>query len=125
MKENTSEKGLILVNKNSIVYKIQYFIHKIISRKKADNLTLIASGKSTIVIPKEIEIKATIVKEDVKNYYTKCIKNIEEDDIRLSRIQKQYHAGELEEKLTEEQINTLCDLYNKQIVNLEKLKEEL
>ena len=114
MKENTSEKGLILVNKNSIVYRIHYFIHKIISRKKSDSLTLIASGKSTIIIPKEIDIKATIIKEDAKDYFTRCIKNIEDDETRLSKVQ---------EKLTEEQIDTLCDLYNKQITNLKKLKE--
>jgi len=123
MRENTTEKGLILVNKNSIVYKIQYFLSRIINRKRNEKLSLVASGKSTIIIPKEINLKATIIKEDTKDYFMKCIKNAEDDNARLLELQEQCRIGELKEKLLGDQIDTLCDLYNKQITNLKKLKE--
>ena len=46
---------------------------------------------------------------------------IEDEEIKLLKLQKQYRNGEIkEEELTEEQVNSLCALYDKQIANLRK-----
>ena len=44
--------------------------------------------------------------------------------IKLLKLQKQYRSGEIkEEELTQEQVNSLCALYDKQIANLKKSNE--
>ena len=49
------------------------------------------------------------------------IKNNENEETKLLKLQKQYRNGEVkEEELTEEQINSLTALYDKQIANLRK-----
>ena len=49
------------------------------------------------------------------------IKNIEDEETKLLKLQKQYRSGEIkEEELSEEQINSLCKLYDRQIANLKK-----
>ena len=49
------------------------------------------------------------------------LKNIEDEEIKLLKLQKQYRNGEIkEEELTEEQVNSLCALYDKQISQLRK-----
>ena len=52
------------------------------------------------------------------------IRNIENEETKLLKLQKQYRSGEIkEEELTEEQVNSLCALYDKQIENLRKSNE--
>ena len=52
------------------------------------------------------------------------IKNIEDEETNLLKLQKQYRNGEIkEEELTKEQINSLSALYDKQIANLRKSNE--
>ena len=109
MMENTTEKGLILVNKNSIIYKVQHFMHKILNLKNSRNVTLLSNKKSTIIIPKEIYIKPSIVKESGTDYFKKCTTHLEA-------------LNEINKDLTADQIDTLCDLYNKQITALQELK---
>ena len=49
------------------------------------------------------------------------IKNIEDEETKLLKLQRQYRSGEIkEEELTEEQVNSLCTLYDRQIANLKK-----
>ena len=44
--------------------------------------------------------------------------------MKLEKLQQQYHSGEIkEEELSEEQITSLCQLYDKQIANLKKSNE--
>ena len=51
----------------------------------------------------------------------KSIRNIEDEETKLLKLQKQYRSGKIKgEELTEEQINALSELYDKQIA---KLKE--
>ena len=124
MRENTNEKGLVVVNKNSLVYKIQYFLKGIFSGNNKGILTRAPKvNKANIIIPTEINVKAAIIKENVADYFIKCMKSIEEDETRLQRIQEKYHTGNIEGEITVEQIDDLCNLYKKQIDNLEKLKE--
>ena len=56
--------------------------------------------------------------------FMQYVKNIENDETRLLKLQKQYQNGEIkEEDMTKEQVQQLCDLYDKQIAELEKSNE--
>ena len=52
------------------------------------------------------------------------IRNIEDEETKLLKLQKQYRSGKIkEEELTEEQVNSLCILYDRQIASLKKSNE--
>ncbi len=52
------------------------------------------------------------------------IKKVEDEETLILKLQKKYRSGEIkEEELTEEQVNSLCSLYDKQIANLRKSNE--
>lgn len=111
MRDNTQEKSLIAVNENSIFYKIMNFFRNLFHKHIAiENYTVIESG-----------ISALLEKENNKNSFMESIKNIENEEKKLLKLQKQYRNGEIkEEQLTQEQINSLSALYDKQIANLRK-----
>ncbi|HJJ03742.1 MAG TPA: hypothetical protein OIM28_03720 [Clostridiaceae bacterium] len=111
MRDNTQEKSLITVNENSIFYKIKNFFRNLFYKHKAiENSTVIENG-----------INASLEKENNKNSFMESIKNIENEETKLLKLQKQYRNGEIkEEQLTQEQINSLSALYDKQIANLRK-----
>ena len=59
-----------------------------------------------------------------ENQKIKEIKNIEDEETLLLKLQKKFRSGEIkEEELTEEQVKSLCELYDKQIANLRKSNE--
>ena len=110
MKENTQEKSLVEVNENNIFYKIKNFFRNLFHRKEIVNN----------VTDFEI-IDETIKKTEQKNAFMESIKNIENEETKLLKLQKQYRNGEIkEEELTEAQVNSLCTLYDKQIEKLKK-----
>ena len=56
--------------------------------------------------------------------FIESIRNIENEETKLLKLQQQYRRGEIkEETLTKEQVNALCSLYDKQIANLRKSNE--
>ena len=62
--------------------------------------------------------------ESKKDSFMESIKNIEDEETKLLKLQKQYRSGEIkEEDLTEEQVNSLCLLYDNQIARLKKSNE--
>ena len=94
MKENTDEKSLIKINENSIFYKIKQFF------------------------------KGLFYKKEPIDKFMEEIKKIEDGETLLLKIQKKYRSGEIkEEELSDEQVNSLCALYDKQIANLKKSNE--
>lgn len=113
MKENTQEKSIVRVNTNSIFYKIKMFFKNIFSKSEITNNTAI--------------MKETNVEEANKiknNSFREYIKNIEDEETKLLKLQKQYRNGEITEKeLTDEQVMRLCELYDRQIANLRKSNE--
>lgn len=113
MKEDTQEKSLVKVNENSIFYKIKNFFRNLFHRKEiVNNVTDFET------------IEETIKKTEQKNAFMESIKNIENEETKLLKLQKQYRSGEIKkENLTEEQIKSLNKLYNKQITNLRKSNE--
>ena len=109
MEENTQEKSLTQINENSIFYKIKRFFLNLFHKET------IVNNSSTIT-------KSIIIESDNKKIsFIESLKNIEDEETKLLKLQKQYHSGEIkEEDLTEEQANSLCELYDKQIEILKK-----
>ena len=108
MKENTQEKSLVQVNRNGIFNKIKMFFKNLFSKNNVidNNCYTIEDEKNN---------------ENIKNSFMESIRNIEDEETKLLKLQKQYRSGEIkEEELTEEQVNSLCALYDKQIANLRK-----
>ena len=113
MKKNTQDKSLVQINENGIFYKIKNFFKDLFNRN--NNTTNYAIVK---------EDKSIVESENTKNAFMESIKNIEDEETKLLKLQKQYRSGEIkEEELTEEQVNSLCALYDKQIENLRKSNE--
>ena len=111
MKENTDEKSLIRVNENSIFYKIKQFFKNLFSRNEftVTDVPVTENDRQD---------------ENKKNTFMENIKKIEDEETVLLKLQKKYRNGEIkEEDLTEEQVNSLCKLYDKQISNLRKSNE--
>ena len=111
MKENTQEKSLKQVNENSILYKIKRFFINIFHKETIINDT-------TLIIENEVKV------DNSKSAFVEFLKNIEDEETKLLKLQKQYDSGEIkEEDLTQEQVKSLCGLYKKQIEKLEKSNE--
>ena len=113
MKENTQDKSLVQVNENSIFYKIKQFFRSLFYRTNSNVESINVTETTTINN-----------QESNKSSFMDEIRNIENEETKLLKLQKQYRSGEIkEEELTEEQVNSLCALYDKQIENLRKSNE--
>lgn len=107
MKENTQEKSLIEKNKKSIFNKIKKFFRKIFGKKEKR-------------VQDELIHNESLEKEKNENF-KEYIKRTEDEETKLLELQRKYHNKEIDEStLTDEQIDALCDLYDKQIEELEK-----
>lgn len=114
MEENTQEKNLIEKNEKSIFGRIKNFFKKLFNKKE------------NAVVNETVEEGSTSVKEN--NEFKEYIKMTEDEETKLLDLQARYRRGEIgQNDLTEEQIDALCDLYDKQIEELNKsikIKEE-
>ena len=112
MIENTDEKSLDRVNENSIFYKIKRFFKNLFNKNNSADNTIV---EETAVMKQD---------EDKRNQFMEQIRKIEDEETTLLKLQKQYRNGEIkEEDLTDEQVSSLCKLYDKQISNLKKSNE--
>ena len=111
MKENTDEKSLVKINENSIFYKIKQFFKKLFYKKETINNITVETNK------------VILQNDNKKNKFMEEIKNIEDEETLLLKLQKKFRSGEIKEELTEEQVKSLCELYDKQIANLRKSNE--
>lgn len=109
MKENTQEKNLIEKSENSILGKIKKFFRNIFNKKESKiNYAPIKDEKDS-------------TKQG--NEFKENIKIVEDEETKILDLQKRYRRGEIgANDLTEEQIDALSDLYDKQI---EVLKEAI
>lgn len=112
MEENTQEKNLIKKDEKSIFCRIKNFFKQFLHKKETPN---------------------TIGQEDTANVknsneFKEYIKMTEDEETKLLELQRKYRRGEIgENDLTDEQIDALCNLYDKQIEELKKsikIKEE-
>ena len=110
MKDNTQEKNLIEKNENNIFVRIKNFFKKIFVKKEDDD-------KSEI---EEITNKEPEKNEEFKEY----IKRTEDEETKVLELQMRYRRGEIADSdLTQEQINSLCMLYDRQIEDLKRTIE--
>ena len=113
MKNNNNENSLIKVNENSIFYKIKNFFRNLFG-KKENNITPIENQV----------LKTQEITNNKRDSFRETVTNIENDETRLLKLQKQFDNGEItEEELTQKQIEDLENLYNKQIEELQKSNE--
>lgn len=114
MEINTKENMLIESNKKGIFYKIKKFFMDIFNKQRSNDSKLDFCE----------QVQTTVENENKKSTFMEYIKNIEDEETKLLKLQKQYHKGEIrEEDLTQEQVTLLCALYDKQIVELKKSNE--
>lgn len=105
MKNNTHEKNLIEKKENNIFENMRNFLKKIFGKKEVKN-----------------EVNEDILVEAEKSYnFRDYIRKVDDDDTELFDLQQRYRRGEIADSdLTQEQINSLCMLYDKQIENLKR-----
>ena len=76
----------------------------------------------------EVNEEVVVEQQESSNEFKDSIKMTEEEENQLLELQKKYRRGEIAENdLTEEQIDALCDLYDKQIEEIKqsiKMKED-
>jgi len=109
MEENTQEKNLV-EKKDGFFGKIKNFFKNLFGK----------SAKVEVANEAEDTAKA--------NNFKESIKMIEDEDSKLLELQRRYRRGEIAESdLTEQQIDDLSELYDRQIAELKKsieLKEQ-
>ena len=105
MKDNTQEKNLIEKNEDNIFGKIKNFFKKIFKKREIEN-----------------KIEEDVLAEAEKSSgFKDSLKMTENEETKLFELQRRYRRGEIADgDLTQEQINSLCMLYDKQIENLKK-----
>lgn len=106
MENNTQEKDLIERNESTIFGKIKNFFRNLFKKKEISKIS---------------EEKEVDVHEEKKQEFKEYVKKTEDEDTQLLDLQRRYRKGEIgDNDLTEEQIEALCDLYDRQIISLKK-----
>lgn len=110
MKGNIEVNSLIKVNNNNIFYKIKRFFKDLLKKENKESLL---QTENTADAYKKIN--------EQKNAFMESITNIENEETKLLKLQKQYKERKIKAKdLTLEQIDSLCALYKKQNEELKK-----
>jgi len=108
----TKEKSLVKVNETNIFHRLKNFFMNFFKKKK------------DIVVEEET---STIIKQEPvksESSFIESIKNMSSEEIALLELQKKYKSGEIaEEEMTEEQVDALCDLYDRQNEELRRSNE--
>jgi len=109
--KNIQEKSLIKINENSIFYKIKSFFYRIFKKKRKEDRDIQYSNSD-------------MQQESKKISFNEYVKNIDNEEIKILKLQKQYRNGEIkDDDLSMQQIQTLCELYDKQIERMKKSNE--
>lgn len=106
MEKNTQEKNLIEKKEKGIFNKIKSFFKKLFNNGQDNNQVVSADNN--------------ILNEN-DNEFRDYIKMTEDEETKLLELQRKYREGEIaEDDLTDEQIEALSNLYDKQIQELKK-----
>lgn len=112
MKENAKEESLVQINDKGIFFKIKQFFVNVLQKKDISEAVL------------EVEPNGEFDKIKESNTFIEELKNIETEETKLLKLQKEYRNGKINEKdLSKEQISSISKLYDKQIANLKKSNE--
>lgn len=115
MRKKFNEKSLIVVKEESLFYKIKKFFLNLFRRKEIiENEPQIANIDNN-----EIQINTQ------KNAFMESIRNIENEETKLLKLQKQFDNRQIDKsQLSKEQIADLTTLYKKQIGELKQSNEK-
>ena len=114
MEKHLDEKSLMVVKEKSIFYRIKSFFLKLF-RKNA-----ITENQTQITDEENYEVQSNKQKDSFVEY----IRNIENEETKLLKLQKQYDNRLIETNdLSKDQIKELINLYKKQISELRKSNE--
>lgn len=114
MEKHLDEKSLMVVKEKSIFYRIKSFFLKLF-RKNA-----ITENQTQITNEENYEVQSNKQKDSFVEY----IRNIENEETKLLKLQKQYDNRLIETNdLSKDQIKELINLYKKQISELRKSNE--
>lgn len=115
MGKHLEEKLLIAVNKKSLFYKIKTFFFKIFRVKESSEI------EQQI---EDVKINENQSSNIQKDNFIESIRNIENEEIKLIKLQQQYDNGLIETKdLPKDKIKSLINLYKNQISELSKSNE--
>ena len=105
MGENTQEKNLIEKKEKTTLFgKIKAFFKNLFGRRQDDSENQVVN---------EVD--------EVNKEFKENIKITEDEETKLLDLQRRYRRGEIAENdLTDEQVDALCELYDRQIAELEK-----
>lgn len=114
MNNNEENKSLMAVKEQSIFQKIKNFFKRIFWKEDISINTTPVQNIEENRVPTNSRIS-----------FPETIKIIEDEDTKLLKLQKQYRSGQIKESdMSQEQIDSLCNLYDRQIANLEKANQK-
>ena len=104
MKENTQENNLVEKTENTLLDKIKIFFKNLFNNKR-----------------KNVCEQENAVESKENNEFKENIKLAENSEEELLELQRKFQEGEIVEgELTNEQIDALCELYDRQIAEIQK-----
>ena len=110
MGENTQEKKLI-EKKESFFSKVKNYFKSLFNKK---------ANKNNDIEKNSVNEKSNNFKKNIK-----IEEDEENEEMKILELQKRYRRGEIAgNELTEEQVEALSELYNKQIEALRKVIDE-
>lgn len=109
MNNGEEKTSLIPAEKQSILEKVKRFFEKLFSTEKTLDYNVNTQPENKTVSYNKTQT------------FLETIRTIEDEETKLLKLQKQYRSGKIRESdMTKEQINKLCDLYDRQIETLQK-----
>ena len=113
MEENTQEKDLI-AKKESFFNKVKNFFKGLFKKKVKETTNETVNDEATSAA------ENNSFKDDIK-----VVEEEQSEEMKIIELQRRYRRGEIAENdLTEEQIEALSELYDRQIDALRKVIEE-
>lgn len=107
MKKSEQKMDLLIINEKSIFYKIKMFFKRLFLKNTVYTSDIITEKKD--------------MSYNYKKAFEESIRVEETEEMSLLRLQRKYRDGIIkEEDLTKEQINSLSELYDKQIEELRR-----
>ena len=108
MEKNSKEKSLVNNDQISFFSKIKNFFKNLFK-------------KSDIPTVEDVPDEVSNLYEKEKDAFIARLRQIDNEEILLLKLQKKYHNKEItEDQLTDNRIESLCKLYDKQIADLKK-----
>lgn len=114
MINDEESKSLMAVKEQSIFQKIKNFFKSLFGKEENSFNTAPVQN-----------IEEDTVTTNSRTSFSETIRIVEDEETKLLKLQKQYRSGQIKESdMSQEQIDSLCNLYDRQIENLEKSNQK-